>query len=91
MTSSVDLSQHGTVALITVDNPPVNALSQPVRAGLQAAMERALDGKNQAVVLIMFGSYQGTLRGSGWSWTNPLTVGERRKLSLRARSQRPMP
>jgi 3-hydroxyacyl-CoA dehydrogenase len=55
MTSSVDLSQHGAVALITVNNPPVNALSQPVRAGLQAAMERAVDGKNQAIVLICAG------------------------------------
>jgi 3-hydroxyacyl-CoA dehydrogenase len=55
MTSSVNLSQHGAVALITVDNPPVNALSRPVRAGLHAAMERALDGKNQAIVLICAG------------------------------------
>ncbi len=55
MTSSVNLSQHGAVALITVDNPPVNALSQPVRAGLLAAMEQALDGKNQAIVLICAG------------------------------------
>lgn len=41
---------------------------------------------NQAIVLLMFGSYQGTLGQAGWSWTNPLTVVERRKLSLRARN-----
>lgn len=41
---------------------------------------------NQAVVLIVFGSYQGTLREPGWWWTNPLTVAERKKLSLRARN-----
>ncbi len=41
---------------------------------------------NQAVVLIMFGSYQGTLREPGWWWTNPLTSVERKKLSLRARN-----
>jgi len=55
MTSSVNLSQHGTVALITVDNPPVNALSQPVRAELLAALKRANDGRNQAIVLICAG------------------------------------
>jgi len=55
MTSSVNLSQHGTVALITVDNPPVNALSQPVRAELLAAIKRANDGRNQAIVLICAG------------------------------------
>ena len=41
---------------------------------------------NQAVVLIMFGAYQGTLREPGWWWVNPFTGAERRKLSLRARN-----
>jgi len=41
---------------------------------------------NQAVVLIVFGSYQGTLRESGWWWVNPLTALERHKMSLRARN-----
>ncbi len=41
---------------------------------------------NQAAVLILFGSYQGTLRQSGWWWVNPLTAFERRKISLRARN-----
>ncbi|TMQ61768.1 MAG: SPFH domain-containing protein [Candidatus Eisenbacteria bacterium] len=39
---------------------------------------------NQAVVLILFGSYVGSVRSSGWWWTNPFIT--RRKLSLRARS-----
>jgi regulator of protease activity HflC (stomatin/prohibitin superfamily) len=37
-------------------------------------------------VLIALGSYQGTLRRSGWLWTNPLSAVERRRLSLRARN-----
>ena len=41
---------------------------------------------NQAMVLVVFGSYQGTLRDSGWWWTNPLMVFESRKLSLRVRN-----
>lgn len=51
MTSLVELTQQGAVALITVNHPPVNALSQPVRAGLLATLERAIAGNSQAVVL----------------------------------------
>jgi len=39
---------------------------------------------NQGVVLILFGTYAGTVRQSGWLWTNPFI--SRRKISLRARS-----
>ncbi|OLB03777.1 MAG: 3-hydroxyacyl-CoA dehydrogenase [Candidatus Rokubacteria bacterium 13_2_20CM_69_15_1] len=41
MTQSVDLERRGRVAVLTVNNPPVNALSQHVRQGLR-------DGVNQA-------------------------------------------
>jgi hypothetical protein len=39
---------------------------------------------NQAVVLILFGTYVGTVRDSGWWWTNPFNT--RKRLSLRVRS-----
>jgi regulator of protease activity HflC (stomatin/prohibitin superfamily) len=39
---------------------------------------------NQAVVLILFGSYVGTVRDSGWWWTNPFNT--RKRVSLRVRS-----
>jgi regulator of protease activity HflC (stomatin/prohibitin superfamily) len=39
---------------------------------------------NQGVVMILFGTYVGTVRESGWWWTNPFNT--RRKISLRARS-----
>lgn len=39
---------------------------------------------NEAAVLILFGAYQGTARGSGFSWTNPFN--EKKKISLRARN-----
>jgi len=39
---------------------------------------------NQGVVLILFGTYVGTVRDSGWWWTNPFI--SRKKISLRARS-----
>ena len=39
---------------------------------------------NQAVVLTLLGSYAGTVRDSGWWWTNPFNT--RRRVSLRVRS-----
>jgi 3-hydroxyacyl-CoA dehydrogenase len=41
MTGPVLLSRDGAVAIITIDNPPVNALSRAVRTGLLAALAQA--------------------------------------------------
>jgi len=41
---------------------------------------------NQAKVIILFGRYLGSERRDGWFWTNPFTVGVRRKVSLRIRN-----
>jgi regulator of protease activity HflC (stomatin/prohibitin superfamily) len=40
---------------------------------------------NEARVLILFGSYRGTVRQSGWHWTNPLNT--KLRISLRARNR----
>ncbi|HEX8011332.1 MAG TPA: 3-hydroxyacyl-CoA dehydrogenase NAD-binding domain-containing protein [Casimicrobiaceae bacterium] len=48
----VSLSRDGAVALITIDHPPVNALSREVRAELVAALDEALgDDAVRAIVL----------------------------------------
>ena len=39
---------------------------------------------NEARVLILFGAYQGTVRESGWHWTNPLNT--KLRISLRTRN-----
>jgi regulator of protease activity HflC (stomatin/prohibitin superfamily) len=39
---------------------------------------------NEAAVLTLFGAYRGTVRTSGWNWTNPFNV--RRRISLRLRN-----
>lgn len=39
---------------------------------------------NQGVVLILFGTYVGSAKKSGWWWTNPFNI--RKRLSLRARN-----
>src|SRR5258705_6718777 len=56
ITQSVDLSSRGRVAVLTVDNPPVNALSQHVRKGLHDGIKQAIaDGAVQAIVIVCSG------------------------------------
>ncbi|MBM4204510.1 MAG: 3-hydroxyacyl-CoA dehydrogenase [Gammaproteobacteria bacterium] len=52
MKGTVHYEVRGNVALLTVDNPPVNPLSSGVRAGLHEGINKALaDAAVQAVVL----------------------------------------
>lgn len=52
MNAVVTIESRGPVAVITVDNPPVNALGQAVRQGLSECLDRALaDDAVQAIVL----------------------------------------
>ncbi|MGB0748377.1 MAG: 3-hydroxyacyl-CoA dehydrogenase NAD-binding domain-containing protein [Magnetospiraceae bacterium] len=52
----VSTRQHGAIMLVTVDNPPVNALSQQVRAGLLDAVTQVNDTPGiKAAVLICAG------------------------------------
>ncbi|HJP37210.1 MAG TPA: enoyl-CoA hydratase/isomerase family protein, partial [Gammaproteobacteria bacterium] len=56
MAGVVSYERDGDVAVITVDNPPVNALSLPVRAGLANAFaEFERDEDASAAVLICAG------------------------------------
>src|SRR5262247_276099 len=56
LTKSVDLSSRGRVAVLTVDNPPVNALSQHVRRGLHDGIKQAIgDNAVQAIVIVCAG------------------------------------
>jgi 3-hydroxyacyl-CoA dehydrogenase len=53
MKSPVSLTQQDGVALVTIDNPPVNALSDPVVDGLGAALAQATgDPAVEAIVVI---------------------------------------
>src|SRR5204863_476967 len=47
----VDLKRDGDVAIITIDNAPVNALRHEVRAGLVEALKQIKDPSVKAVVL----------------------------------------
>lgn len=57
MQATVQFERRANLALITVNNPPVNALSQPVRQGLLDAFRAAEeDARVDAVVLLCAGS-----------------------------------
>jgi 3-hydroxyacyl-CoA dehydrogenase len=50
--SAVNYTLEGDVAVLTIDNPPVNALALPVREGLMQGLERAAaDAAVKAIVL----------------------------------------
>src|SRR2546427_12115517 len=56
ITQSVDLDRRGRVAVLTVNNPPVNALSQHVRQGLHEGLKQAIaDSAVQAIVIVCAG------------------------------------
>ncbi len=56
LTQSVSLDRRGRVAVITVNNPPVNALSQHVRQGLRDGVQQATaDAGVGAIVIVCAG------------------------------------
>ena len=55
LTESVRLETDGDVALVIIDNPPVNALSWHVRQGLFDGVTKAVDDGAKAVVVICEG------------------------------------
>ena len=55
LTESVRLETEGDVALIVIDNPPVNALSWHVRQGLNDGFSQAIENGAKAIVVICDG------------------------------------
>ena len=81
MSELVSLSKDGEVAIITVNNPPVNALSPGVPEGIASAVEAvAKDPNVKAAVLIGGGST--FIAGADIKEFGKVTAGERRGGSL---------
>ncbi|MGO9139218.1 MAG: 3-hydroxyacyl-CoA dehydrogenase NAD-binding domain-containing protein [Syntrophales bacterium] len=56
MPENVTFSKQGSIGIISVNNPPVNALSQAVRAGIKSGMEKGIaDEGIKAMVIICEG------------------------------------
>lgn len=53
--SVVSVETRDNLAVVTIDNPPVNALSQAVRAGIVSAVDEAEDAGADAIVLCCAG------------------------------------
>src|SRR5713226_5576426 len=82
MSELVKFSNQGGIGVITVDNPPVNALSPGVPEGILAAVKQAqTDDSIQALVLI--GSGRTFIAGADIREFGKITSGERKdKFSL---------
>ena len=48
----VEYSTRGEVSLITLNNPPVNALAQPVRQAILAYLQHAIDDTEIKAIVI---------------------------------------
>ena len=55
MSHPVSYAREGEIAVVTIDNPPVNATSRAVRAGLTEAIQRAAADDCRALVLCCAG------------------------------------
>jgi len=53
--SVVSYELHGHIGVVTINYPPVNVLSQPVRAGVMAAVDAAQHDASHALVIICEG------------------------------------
>jgi len=80
----------GSILLIAPSTPagPLGVRITLVAFGLVAA-SLTLNGfftvqPNQAMVLVLLGSYKGSVRTPGWWWTNPIM--SKKRISLRVRS-----
>jgi 3-hydroxyacyl-CoA dehydrogenase len=52
MSNAVTFSKHGNIGVITVNNPPVNATSQQVRAGLRECVEQGAADPDVAALVV---------------------------------------
>src|SRR4029079_10889064 len=78
MSDLVSYSKDGDVAVITVNNPPVNALSPGVPEGIAASIDKAQqDSGVKAVVLI--GGGRTFIAGADISEFGKITSGEKKR------------
>ena len=61
--SPVEYAKHGTVAVLTVNNPPVNAMSPGVPKGVVQGVERA-NGDAGVAAVVLIGAGRGFIAGA---------------------------
>src|SRR5437868_9631582 len=78
MSELVTLSQDGNVGLITVNNPPVNALSPGVPEGIRACLEAAQ--KNPAIqAMVLLGGGRTFIAGADIKEFGKITSGQKKR------------
>jgi 3-hydroxyacyl-CoA dehydrogenase len=63
MANPIDVERHGEAALVAIDNPPVNAASAALRAGLVAALRR-LDADRGIRAIALYGRGRAFIAGA---------------------------
>lgn len=63
MTDKIAYSRHGDIAVLRIQNPPVNALSQAVRQGLSDAMDKA-EGEDGVRAVLIVGDGRAFIAGA---------------------------
>src|SRR5581483_4191762 len=81
MKELVQLTRRGDVAIITIDNPPVNALSPGVPEGIVAAI-RASAEDAQVRAIVLTGAGQTFIAGADIREFGKIVSGEKPRLSL---------
>jgi 3-hydroxyacyl-CoA dehydrogenase len=81
MNQIVTLTRHQEIAIVTIDNPPVNALGPGVPEGIESAVAEAnVDSAISAIVLI--GAGQSFIAGADIREFGKIVSGERPRLNL---------
>ena len=77
MSESVSLTKAGEIAVITIDNPPVNALSAEVAEGIRAALEAAQNDLSVKAIVLM-GAGRTFIAGADIKEFGKITSGKKR-------------
>src|SRR5689334_6860320 len=81
MNELVKLTRRDDIAVITIDNPPVNALSPGVPEGITACV-RATNEDSQIRAIVLIGAGQTFVAGADIREFGKIVSGERPRLSL---------
>ena len=81
MAELVKITRHDEIAVITIDNPPVNALSPGVPEGIQAAIQ-SVASQSDVRAIVLIGAGQTFIAGADIREFGKIISGERPRLSL---------
>src|SRR6202158_4344897 len=81
MSDLVKLTRQGDVAVVTIDNPPVNALSPGVPEGIQSAIEAASQD-DQVCAIVVIGAGRTFIAGADIREFIKIVAGERARIAL---------